>query len=152
MNIYRHRQAGYVLIVSYCFVMTVTVWIGLITTFTPILGIVFLIMSIVIFTFGWLTVMVDRISIKIRFGVGLISKKFRVTQIESVRQVQNRWYYGWGIRYTPHGWLYSVSGLSAIELQMKNGKRVRIGTDEPELLEEAINQILKHHSEQSFIH
>jgi hypothetical protein len=53
--------------------------------------------------------------------------------------VRNRWYYGWGIRITPRGWLYNVSGLDAVELALKNGKCVRIGSDEPHALARAID-------------
>ena len=35
-------------------------------------------------------------------------------------------------------WVYGVSGLDAVELQMKEGRRFRIGTDEPDRLLGAI--------------
>jgi len=54
--------------------------------------------------------------------------------------VRNRWWYGWGIRWTPRGWLYNVSGLAAVELTLTDGRRLRIGIDEPERLCEAIAQ------------
>jgi len=56
--------------------------------------------------------------------------------------VKNHWYYGWGIHLTPHGWLYNISGFLAVEIQMKSGKKYRIGTDEPKKLIEAIQQSL----------
>lgn len=40
------------------------------------------------------------------------------------------------------GWLYNVEGLGATELRMRNGRRYRIGTDEPERLETAIKDAL----------
>ena len=57
--------------------------------------------------------------------------------------VKNLWYYGWGIRFTPRSWLFNVSGFSAIELQMKSGKRYRIGTDDPDNLAKALDEALK---------
>ncbi len=51
----------------------------------------------------------------------------------------NRWYYGWGIRLTPQGWLWNVAGLDAVELTFSNGKKFRIGTDEPGKLLEALS-------------
>jgi hypothetical protein len=50
------------------------------------------------------------------------------------------WYAGWGIRWTGDGWLYNVSGLRAVELRTRHGKRYLIGTDRPEELEAAIRQ------------
>jgi len=49
-------------------------------------------------------------------------------------------YYGWGIHFTPNGWLCNVSGSSAVEIIMKNGKKYRIGTNVPSELEQAIRQ------------
>ena len=55
------------------------------------------------------------------------------------REVKDPWYYFLGIRYTPRGWLFAVSGSSAVELQLKSGKFFRIGTDEPERLIKALD-------------
>jgi hypothetical protein len=52
--------------------------------------------------------------------------------------VRNPWYYGWGVRLTPHGILYNVSGLNAVELLLDDGRRVRVGTDEPDALVRAL--------------
>jgi len=35
-------------------------------------------------------------------------------------------------------WIYNISGFDAVEIKMKNGKTYRIGTDEPQKLEQAI--------------
>jgi len=69
-----------------------------------------------------------------KFGPGLIRRSFALETIEHARPVRNKWYYGWGIRYTPHGWLFNVSGLDAVELELKGGGTFRIGTDRPEEL------------------
>jgi hypothetical protein len=60
----------------------------------------------------------------------------------SCRIVTNPWYSGWGIRITPSGWLFNVSGFRAVEIQMKNGEAYRIGSDEPEKLETFLRQRL----------
>lgn len=49
-------------------------------------------------------------------------------------------YAGWGIRYFGEGFLYNVNGLKAIELFLENGKKLRIGTDEPEKLGDALKE------------
>ena len=101
-----------------------------------------LVMLIVLGLFATLKVAVGDGMIKIQFGMGVIRKGFLLKEIEAYRVVRNPWYYGWGIRYTPQGWLYTVSSFSAIELQMKSGKKYRIGTDDPEGLAKAIDQAL----------
>jgi hypothetical protein len=91
--------------------------------------------------FASLTVVVGRGELILRFGVGPIQKRFRVDQITGARIVRNRWWYGWGIHLTPHGWLYNVAGLDAVEIELEGKRRVRIGTDEPRRLLAAIQQV-----------
>lgn len=80
---------------------------------------------------------------EIRFGIGLIKKRFDLKDIIKAYTVRNHWYYGWGIRIIPRGWLFNVSGLDAIEIVMSSGKRYRIGTDQPDELSQTINETIK---------
>ena len=88
--------------------------------------------------FHSLTVQVDRNSIRLRFGIGLIRKTYDMTRVQEARVVRNHWYNGWGIRVIRGGWLYNVSGFDAVEVSFSNGKLCRIGTDEPKRLLRAI--------------
>ena len=90
------------------------------------------------FLMGTLTVEVDDVSVRLKFGIGLVRKNFRLDEIASCRPVRNQWWWGWGIRLIPGGWLYNVSGLDAVELGLRNGKTFRIGTDEPKVLSDFI--------------
>lgn len=92
--------------------------------------------------FDSLTVSVSNNFIEVRFGIGIIRKQFAIAKIQSATIVRNKWYYGWGIRLTPRGWLYNVAGLDAVEIRLNNGKQYRIGTDEPQELHKAINSVL----------
>ncbi|MCA9082154.1 MAG: hypothetical protein KDA58_16450 [Planctomycetaceae bacterium] len=67
---------------------------------------------------------------------------FPVSEIVEAEQVRNSWLYGWGIRYTPHGWLFNVSGFDAVQINMRNGRQYRIGTDDPVGLQAAIESVL----------
>lgn len=49
-------------------------------------------------------------------------------------------YGGWGIRYGIRGKAYNVSGNIGIEFQMKNGKKILIGTHEPDSFKNGIDQ------------
>ena len=96
------------------------------------------------FLFDSMTVKVSRTYISLKFGIGIIRKRFAIIDVQNAAIVRNRWYYGWGIRLTPHGWLYNVSGLDAIKIQLRNGRKYRIGTDEPvELLSVIHSAILE---------
>lgn len=82
--------------------------------------------------FGSLTLEVDDGEVRFELGVGLIRKSYPLEAIEAVRSVRHPWYYGWGIRYTGEAWLWRVSGLDSIELTLKRGGKVCIGTDDPD--------------------
>lgn len=100
------------------------------------------IMGLVTLLFYRLTVEVDDTELRFRFGIGLIRKRYPVADIIACRPVKNRVLYGWGIKLTPHGWLYNVSGLDAVEIEFGNGKKIRLGTDEPAQLTRAIEAAL----------
>jgi len=76
--------------------------------------------------------------LKIKFGIGLIRKKFYYKDIKECSIQKNPWYYGWGIRKIPEGWLYNVSGSWSVQLNIKDGKKYRIGTEEPKRLAEFV--------------
>jgi beta-lactamase class A len=93
---------------------------------------------VLLLLFGALTVRLTEDSLLVRFGIGLIRRRIPIRDIMACRPVRNPWYYGWGIRMIPGGVLYSVSGLSAVELTLANGLLLRIGSDEPAALAAAI--------------
>jgi hypothetical protein len=88
--------------------------------------------------FSTLTIAIEDGLLRASFGPGLIQKKVKLAEIASVRPIPVRWWYGWGIRLTPYGWLYNVSGWEAVEITLRNGRRFCLGTDEPENLRKAI--------------
>ncbi len=138
---YQHTQIGYltivILSVAFLFILRLMKmnrfnWIGLVVL--VILGFCFVL-------FVALTVIIKDDFLEIRHWV--YKKRFSLKEIASTKIVKNPWYYGWGIRLTPYGWLYNVSGFYAVEITMKNGKSYRIGTDNPNELEQAIRQSIE---------
>lgn len=90
--------------------------------------------------FSTLTVEVTDRTFRFYFGPGFWTRSFAIRDIQSVKAVRNPAYYGWGIRYTFHGWLYNVSGLRAVELDIKGEGTIRVGTSEPERLKQALEK------------
>lgn len=93
--------------------------------------------------FPSLKVVVEPSCVRIKYGVGLLRRRIPIGRIESARPVRNSWWYGLGIRLTPHGWLWSIHGLDAVELTYSDGGHFRIGTADPEGLSAAINEACK---------
>jgi hypothetical protein len=87
-----------------------------------------------------LTITVDDNNVSFSLGVGIIRKTYPLANIAECIPVKNSVFTGIGIRMLTNGWLYNVSGMMAVELRFKNRKSVvRIGTDRPEEVAEAIN-------------
>lgn len=104
-------------------------------------GFIFLLIffSLIMLNFyGMTTIITDR-EIILKFGAGLIKKKITLSQIESAEITTYPIWYGYGIRFTPRGWLYNVGGRQAVEIKIRNKKtRILIGTNEKELLLTAV--------------
>lgn len=142
MREYEHTQVGYIHVIAYSAVVLFLVGVNIFSEFEPFTLILLIVMLLLLTVFSSLTVRVGGGVIAVQFGVGVIRKRIQLSDVESYAKVVNPWYYGWGIRYTPRGWLYNIYGRSAIELLMRNGKRCRIGTDDPDGLAQALGEAL----------
>lgn len=150
---YKHTQIGYLMIVVTLVVSILFVWAYITASSEPpsvdsgtnlLVTATMTLIVLILASFTSLRVCVDEEYLRIKFGYGLYRKKFPLQDIVSTKAVKNHWYYGWGIRvwFWPKMRIYNVSGLDAVEIQLKNGKRYRIGTDEPEKLEQAITRAI----------
>jgi len=101
---------------------------------------VLLIMSGVLFSS--LTVEISDGELRFHFGPGFWRKRFALTEVVDASVTQSSWWEGWGIRITPRGTLYNVSGTGAVEITLRSGQRFRIGTDEPEVLAQAVRMAI----------
>ena len=146
---YKHTQMSYLMLLVTLAVLILFAWMQITARAEPasvdsgtnfaVTSIMVLIL-VVLASFSTLTVMIDKKYLRIKFGYGIFRKKFALNEIMSAKTVKNHRWYGWGIRvwFWPKMWIYNVSGFDAVEIQLKNGKRYRIGTDEPKKLEQTI--------------
>jgi len=96
--------------------------------------------AIVCSLFSSLTTKVEANRLEWYFTFGFLRKSVELSDIVENRYVRNKAWWGLGIRLIPGGWLYSVSGLDAVAIKLKNGKVYRIGSDEAEQLNIAIEE------------
>jgi len=138
---YRHTQVGTVIIGAVVIVAVLALAILLTApeaTMSQTIA-VLVMTGFVLALFSSLTVQIEKHTLTCRFGVGLIRKDIPLSDVDHASAVLNSWFVGWGIRWIPgRYWVWNVSGLQAVELTMKDGRRFRIGTDEPEALVQAI--------------
>jgi len=141
---YEHTQVGYFIIVAIVAAM-VAIGIILANTGVNLIAIaVMVVLAVALVLFPSLTVLIRKEELLVQFGPGVIRKRFKLNEIESCQAIKNPWYYGWGIRLTPHGMLFRVSGFHAVQIKLITGKEYLIGTDVPQELEEAIRQTISH--------
>ena len=99
---------------------------------TSVFGIIYLL-------FYGMKTTIDDTTIRISYGIGLITKRIKLEDISSVVIVSSPWYYGWGIRIIPNGMLYNIHGTQGVELTFKNTRRIiRIGSANTLALQRAI--------------
>jgi hypothetical protein len=106
-----------------------------------ILFVIFLLLFLLLMMYA-LTVTIDDTHIRVRFGPGVFFKKFPLAEITEIGPKYKTYFWGWGIRWYPGGWLYNIAGFDSVEIIFKNGKKTRIGTDEPQQLAEAIRRAI----------
>ena len=134
---YRHAQNGTIMIVSVALIMAaVAVSLLLVASGPGGEGLLALAAPVAVCIamlalFGRLTVSVDQQTIRLAFGIGLIARQIALSEVASCEPVRTRWWYGWGIRMTPRGWLWNVSGSQAVEIAYRPGGHFLIGTNDP---------------------
>lgn len=101
------------------------------------------IMVISFLLFYGMTTVVYQERVTVWFGVGIIRKSIDLAMVQAVEVVKSPWYYGWGIRFIPHGMLYNVSGSDGVELKLAGGQVFRIGTKDPVRLHAALSTIIR---------
>ena len=142
MNTYRHTQTGYALLIG---LGMGALLVLAIMPFTPTGGVALIVVVTLVICailFSTLTISIGNGVLYAKFGPGLIWKTVKLAELVSCRVIQIRWWYGWGIHLTPHGWLYNVSGYGAVEITLRSGKRFCLGSDEPAELCEAITRAI----------
>lgn len=143
---YSHRQTG----VAPLFVGAIGLAVAVILSlpfltgwkFGPLFFLTMIIIAIVVgvvfVVFTHLTVEIGPNELRWKFGFGFPKYSMALSDIVSSRIVTNDIGYGYGIRMIPNGMLYNIAGSQAVELVTADKKVVRIGTDEPQVLLEAI--------------
>jgi hypothetical protein len=139
---YDHRQDAWWMRISFLGIDAVVFGALLASAVEPAVLAIAGAAAALILAVGWgfssLRVVVDATTIHLAFGFGWPRKAIPLAQVTSAAPVRNRWWWGFGIRYTPDGWMWNASGLDAVAVARAPGRSFRIGTDDPDGLTRAI--------------
>lgn len=141
MSSYRHTQTGTLVVAALGLGIAVTAVILFAVQAAAertLVGAVLGFLLLCLYLFRSLSVVVSAQDVEVSFGPGVFRKRLPVDDIIGARRVRNPWYFGWGIRLTPRGWMYNASGFDAVEVELKDNRAFRIGTDDPDHLLKAI--------------
>ena len=144
MTKYEHTQIGHTLI---WFALGVAVFVAITGIFAQgglgtslIVEIILLICAVM---FCKLTIKIDNETLRWSFGIGIVRKQVLLAEIAVCEPIRIRWWYGWGIHLTPYGWLYNVSGLDAVTITLRDGRKFALGTDDLQGLSVAIERLIR---------
>jgi hypothetical protein len=99
-------------------------------------------MYVLALSFGSLTVRDEDDRLRIRFGpLPLFARSIVYADIESVERSRSTILDGWGIHLSlSGGWVWNLWGFDCVDVRLTRGRKVRIGTDDPEGLESFLKQ------------
>jgi hypothetical protein len=144
---YEHTQIGYLVV---CVLFGAAIFVAVTGIITPtnsgsllISAVIEVILLISAIVFSKLTIKIDGETLKACFAMGLICKKVPLAEIGACEPIRIHWRYGWGIHLTPYGWLYNVSGLDAVAITLRNGRKFALGTDDRDGLVSAIQAAIR---------
>lgn len=139
---YRHTQYGFFMLVVFLItgilIAVVTLQIlaeNRVPSAIGVLG-VYLLGVLMFYSF---TVGISGEKLQFWFGIGVIRKTITLSEIRSTKEVNNPWYYFWGVKLIPGGWLYAIAPGTAVEIELKDGRIVQLGTNQPQKLIQAIH-------------
>ncbi len=142
---YKHTQFGAITLIVFFLTGILTAFIILPMLADGRLAVAFVTLGLyllIVALFYAFTVEISDRKLKFWFGIRVISKSYSLEEIQSAQEVENPWYYLWGIKSIPGGWLYAIGPGSAVEIVFNKGNIIRLGTNQPKKLEQALDDAI----------
>jgi DNA-binding XRE family transcriptional regulator len=139
-QVYSHKQWGYFTFTMVpIFVACIVAFNNAVQTIPAIgLGFLFGILTVVSILFSSMTIEVNESELSYCFALGALKKSIPLEEIGKCSKVKNPIWMGFGIHPFGTGRIYNVSGLLGVEIELKGGSFLRLGTDQPNYLLQAI--------------
>ncbi|WP_331351770.1 helix-turn-helix transcriptional regulator [Cellvibrio sp. UBA7671] len=130
---YKHKQWGFVTLAGISMVAVLVLAINDLAVALPAagIGVLFGVLTLVAIAFSSMTIEVNESEISWYFGPGLFKKGLPLEEVGQCKKVKNPIWMGFGIHAYGTGWIYNVSDLLGVEIELKGGSFIRLGTDQP---------------------
>lgn len=138
LGTYVHRQRGWLWLA--CLLPGVLmVFVAFVAAETPswmrgLFAVVSGLLLVLAACFVWLETRDAVDALHVRFGpLRSFSLTVPYADVVSARRAESAVIDGWGIHYVPgRGWTWNVQGRDCVEIELASGKRLRVGTDDPD--------------------
>jgi hypothetical protein len=132
-EIYRHTQLGLPVMIPIDVAALAALYFAITTGSLPAI-LLFVMLTILSVLFFGLTIIGTQDTLELRYGIGLIRRQFKLSEIVAIRPFRTSLWHGWGIHYSSEGLVYNISGFTAIQITMTDGKKYIIGTNDRDRL------------------
>jgi hypothetical protein len=140
MTAYKHTQIGHAIIYPFIAISCILLVVAAVSPLLRLGIVLALPLLLLVWIFSKLTITIDETRLHASFGPGFVYKDVPLDRVVSCEPVRIKWWEGWGIHLSRFGWLYNVSGWDAVAIQLRDGRRLAIGTDQPNELAAAIRR------------
>jgi hypothetical protein len=143
--LYRRTQVGWKLLAGTAVGLALATWVTLSLSPATRAAVPWMIYAMyatllaAVALFATLTVEVDEREIRLRFGIGLIRRTIELADVLRTERVRIKAWWGWGLHWTPTGWLYNIGGRDAVRIAVRRDRGVVIGSDDAERLQACID-------------
>jgi hypothetical protein len=139
---YRHTEVRFPIAILLVALLFVAIGLVVRTHYGIEALVIYIIAAAYLTNYLSLTVEIKSDSVEMRFGGGGVRRSIALDEIHNLCLVETSVEDGLGIHLTGSGWLYNISRREAVEIILRDGSQVRIGSDEPEELARAIENAL----------
>jgi len=148
---YDHTQSGplYLLLLAFSILILVFAFVMGEIVLQTILSCSGALMLLFAFSFHHLTVSDEGTELLIAFGpLPLFRRRLQYSELEKVERAKSTLLDGLGIHLSPSGgWVWNIWGYECVDVWYRQGRKVRIGTDDPEGLEQFLNQKIQQNND-----
>jgi len=142
---YRRTQVGWKLLAGTAVGLALATWLTLSLSATTRAAVPWMIVAMygtLVFAlalFATLTVEVDETEIRLRFGVGIVRRSIELAEVVRTERLRIKAWWGWGLHWTPTGWLYNIGGRDAVRIVVRRDRGVIVGSDDADRLKACID-------------
>jgi hypothetical protein len=111
------------------------------STVVPMVSVIAL-SGLVFSSFTALRVTVTDDTVTVAFRFGWPRRRLDLGRVTSYRRTRYSAIHGWGIRAIRGGWLWRASGRDAVEMEVRDGRKLGIGCADPDALIAALDAAL----------